>query len=477
MGDTIHSTAETISNTSPESQRDWLAILAAIIAALALVTLAWLEKVAWDKMDFAENTLQRAHSAPLNSGANLQESLATLKLELLLFQVSGGEENRALYQSHARQLSSELAQATAAAQNPSERAALENINKSVQQFLNFAENLEPHKTVRRGTIPALSAELDEQLTPVVNAVSAFTSIQNETRRNLATQSAQAFTAARRALQSSLIALLALLAAIGLLVHRALFLPLKNRLDATAAAGLRNQKLASLGVLATGVAHEIRNPLTAIKLRLFSLKKALGATVSDNDDFQTIHSEIDRLERLTKSFLEFARPPEPQRERINSSDLLQKIQRLLEPELARRNIKIAIEAADNLDFSADPQQLQQVLINLAQNGADSMASGGTITLRAHSGSAAFARGRESAVMLDVIDTGIGIEPHVQERLFDPFFSTKEGGTGLGLAIAARIVEQHGGLMQFSTRPNQGSTFTIVLPKERTNAPIENSAHRG
>jgi signal transduction histidine kinase len=476
MGDTNHSTGETISNTSKQS-RDWLAILAALISALALATLAWLEKIAWDKMDFAENTLQRAHSAPLNSGVNLQESLATLKLELLLFQVSGGEENRTLYQSHARQLSSDLAQATAAAQSAAERTTLEKITTATERFLEFAENLEPHKTVRRGTIPTLTAELDEQLQPISAAVAELISIQNETRRTLATQSAQAFTAARRALQSSLIALAALLAAIALLVHRAFFLPLRNRLAATAAASLRHEKLASLGVLATGVAHEIRNPLTAIKLRLFSLKKALGPSLSENDNFQTVHSEIDRLERLTKSFLEFARPAEPQREPIHTTDLLQKIQRLLEPEFARRNIKVVIDTAANLEFAADPHQLQQVLINLAQNGADSMPAGGTITLRAHSGSAAFTRGREPAIMLDVIDTGTGIEPQVQERLFDPFFSTKEGGTGLGLAIASRIVEQHGGVLQFSTRPNQGSTFTIVLPKEGTNAAIKNSADRG
>ena len=476
MGDTIHSSAETISNT-PKQSRDWFAILAAAISALALVALAWLEKVAWDKMDFAENTLQRAHSAALNSGVNLQESLATLKLELLLFQVSGGEENRSLYQSHARELTSDLAQAAATAQNATERAILGKITASAERFLNFAENLEPHKTVRRGTIPTLSTALDQQLQPISASVAELIVIQKESRGSLAAQSAQAFAAARRALQSSLIALILLFGAIALLVHRAFFLPLKNRLAATTAASVRHEKLASLGVLATGVAHEIRNPLTAIKLRLFSLKKALGPGLSENDDFQTIHSEIDRLERLTISFLEFARPADPQRQRINSSDLLQKVQRLLEPVFARRNIQIVIDSAANLEFSADIQQLQQVLINLAQNGADSMPSGGTITLRAHSGSAAFARGREPAIMLDVIDTGTGIEPHVQEHLFDPFFSTKEGGTGLGLAIASRIVEQHGGLMQFSTRPNQGSTFTIVLPKQGTNAALQNSTHRG
>ena len=132
--------------------------------------------------------------------------------------------------------------------------------------------------------------------------------------------------------------------------------------------------------------------------------------------------------------------------------------------------------EDVHFEGDKQQLQQVLINLVQNARDSMPSGGTITLRGRSGAAAFRRGPKPAVMLDVIDTGTGIEPEVQNRLFDPFFSTKEGGTGLGLAIAARIVEQHRGLLQFSTRRNQGSTFTIILPKERGNAASENIVDR-
>lgn len=476
MGDTIYSTDAT-TPTTPPARTDWGAILAAAIAALALVALAWLEKIAWDKISFAESTLQRAHSTALNSGVKFQESMATLTLELLLFQVSGAEENRSPFQDHARQLSSQITHAKTNAQTPAEAALLTKLDQALQSFLAAAENFVPQRAVRRDTVSNLSNALEREAHPFNSTVTELISLQNQARQRFATESTAAFAAARQALQASILALVAMLASFALLLHRTFFLPLKSRLDAAAAANLRHQKLASLGVLATGVAHEIRNPLTAIKLRLFCLKKAIGPALSENDDFQTIRSEIDRLERLTKSFLEFARPAEPQTARINSSELLQSVQRLLAPELEPRKININVDAAELLEFSGDRQQLQQVLINLAQNARDSMPSGGTITLRAHSGVAMLPAGRAPAVLLDVTDTGPGIAPEVQERLFDPFFSTREGGTGLGLAIASRIVEQHGGLIQFSTRAGQGSTFTIVLPKEKPNAAIENSPHRG
>jgi signal transduction histidine kinase len=261
---------------------------------------------------------------------------------------------------------------------------------------------------------------------------------------------------------SLVALVILLGAIAFLMHRSFLLPLKARLLAAAAESERHEKMASLGVLATGVAHEIRNPLTAIKFRLFSLKKSLGEDLATNEDYQTIRNEIDRLETLVKNFLEFARPDDPNFSRIVPSELLRDVERLLEPELTRKKITLQLDVADELDFQGDRQQLRQVLINLVQNAADSMQQGGTITLRAHAGSAGFREGRGAAVLLEVIDTGAGIDAEVQKRIFDPFFSTKEGGTGLGLAIASRIVEQHGGMLQVSTRKDHGSTFTLVLP---------------
>jgi signal transduction histidine kinase len=114
--------------------------------------------------------------------------------------------------------------------------------------------------------------------------------------------------------------------------------------------------------------------------------------------------------------------------------------------------------------ADTQQLRQVLINLVQNAADGIGREGTITLSARQGASAAGRGAKAMVRIEVADDGAGIPPEVEPRLFDPFFSTKEGGTGLGLPIAARILEKHGGIIEYVTHPGRGTTFSIVLPKE-------------
>ena len=112
--------------------------------------------------------------------------------------------------------------------------------------------------------------------------------------------------------------------------------------------------------------------------------------------------------------------------------------------------------------ADKQQMEQVLINLVQNAADSIGNQGTVTLRVKQGAARLGGRSSPAVLLEVEDTGKGIAPDVQARLFDPFFSTKETGTGLGLPIAERIVEKHGGRLQYQTQSGRGTTFQVVLP---------------
>ena len=119
--------------------------------------------------------------------------------------------------------------------------------------------------------------------------------------------------------------------------------------------------------------------------------------------------------------------------------------------------------DTDPIKIDPQQIQQVLINLIQNAADSIGHDGEITLRARLDNKRLADRASEVIVLEVIDNGKGITPDVEKRLFDPFFTTKDAGTGLGLAIAARIVEKHGGALQYQTQPNRGTTFGIVLPR--------------
>jgi signal transduction histidine kinase len=134
-----------------------------------------------------------------------------------------------------------------------------------------------------------------------------------------------------------------------------------------------------------------------------------------------------------------------------------------PQLNRANIQLNLVKPPLMLIEADPEQIKQVLINLVQNAADSIVRDGTITLSARRDRRRLTNGETDVVILEVSDTGRGISPEVEKRLFDPFFTTKENGTGLGLPIAARIVQNHGGALQYQTQMHYGTTFGIVLPQ--------------
>lgn len=247
------------------------------------------------------------------------------------------------------------------------------------------------------------------------------------------------------------------------VYRDLIAPLRVRLVESQAEAERNEKLASLGILAAGVAHEIRNPLTAIRTALFIQQKKLPTGSTMRADGEMIERQVLRLERIVNDFLQFARPASPAPAVLPVDQSLHEVRALLAPQLEQANIRLQLDTAEPLRIRVDPGQLQQVLINLIQNAADSIGSNGTISLRARPERKRLADGEADVVVLEVSDTGKGIAPEVAKRLFDPFFTTKENGTGLGLSIAARMVELNGGALQYRTQLNQGSTFGIVLPR--------------
>jgi signal transduction histidine kinase len=281
--------------------------------------------------------------------------------------------------------------------------------------------------------------------------------------NFLKESNETVTTFQWLLQVSLIVLVTLAVGLFVLFYRGMIAPLRYRLTESEAIIARHEKLASLGELAAGVAHEIRNPLTAIKFRLFSLKKSLPGRGADNEDAAVIGGEINRLERIVEDFLQFARPSEPEAVDLPAQRILQEVRDLLKPQLDKASIKLKLEPSDELWVHADNQQIKQVLINLIRNSADSIGRNGVITLRARNGPASNPKRSTDSVVLEVADNGAGIPPGVQKRLFDPFFTTKEGGTGLGLPIAARIVEMHGGELRYETELQQGTTFQVILPR--------------
>ena len=182
------------------------------------------------------------------------------------------------------------------------------------------------------------------------------------------------------------------------------------------------------------------------------------------DTDIINAEISRLERIVQDVLSFARPSDPKLETIAADTLLGEVRGLMSPNLESREVQLVIEPSPELYIRADSGHLKQVLINLVRNAAEAIDGAGTVTLRACAARAPLGGRETDAVILEVADNGKGIPPEVEKRLFDPFFSTKETGTGLGLPIAARIVERHGGTLQYQTRLGHGTTFGVVLPRE-------------
>jgi len=266
------------------------------------------------------------------------------------------------------------------------------------------------------------------------------------------------------LVTSVVMLLALVAAMGWVIYRDTIAPLRTKLVHSQSLLEKQEKLATLGTLAAGIAHEIRNPLTSLKARLYTLEKHLQSVPAARKDTDIISAEISRLERIVQEVLNFARPSDPKLESIAADTLLREVQGLMSPNLASHQVQLVLESSPELLIRADSGHLKQVVINLVRNAAEAMDGAGTVTLRARPARVPLRGGVTDAVILEVIHNGKGISSEVEKRLFDPFFSTKETGTGLGLPIAARIVEKHGGMLQYQTRPGHGTTFGVVLPRE-------------
>jgi two-component system sensor histidine kinase HydH len=223
----------------------------------------------------------------------------------------------------------------------------------------------------------------------------------------------------------------------------------------------NERLAAVGQLAAGVAHELRNPLTAVKLLVQTA--SLNAS-SDNRSLKQLtvaQDEISRMERTIQNLMDFAKPASVQR---LPHDLRNTICRAINLVQGRaRQDEIQIESAENdgpLPVLGDPEQLHQVFVNLLLNGMDAMPNGGVlkVELRRHS-----APGHDdSACEVAVIDQGSGIPPDLLNHIFEPFVTTKTRGTGLGLAISKRLIEEHGGQLMAGNHSQGGAVFTVRLP---------------
>ncbi len=221
--------------------------------------------------------------------------------------------------------------------------------------------------------------------------------------------------------------------------------------------LRAERLAAIGGLAAGVAHELRNPLTSIKLLLQHAATQADEVRLSGDKLRLILEEIGRIEATIQDLLDFSRPPALKCVRHDLRDTIQRAVNLVDGRAKEHNVALRTDSGDVAAIvDGDPEQLHQVFVNLLINGIEAMADGGVLRINT-----AVAPDRQ-LLNVEVADSGTGIPREIFCRLFEPFATSKQRGTGLGLAVSRRIIEEHGGTITARNLKDMGAVFTIALP---------------
>ena len=221
--------------------------------------------------------------------------------------------------------------------------------------------------------------------------------------------------------------------------------------------VRAEKLGLAGLLAARVAHDVRNPLSSIKMQTQLLRSRLKGDSDNQALLAAVLADINQVETVIKGLLELARPGELRMVRANANEVIRGVIQQVEPQMTHRKIRIATSLDDSLPTALiDVERLSLALLNLVSNAADAMPAGGTLTL-------ATSRGEDGAsITLDVCDDGVGIDPKVAGRIFDPFVTTKDEGIGLGLVNVKALAESHGGTVTLTPQAPRGTRARITLP---------------
>ena len=229
----------------------------------------------------------------------------------------------------------------------------------------------------------------------------------------------------------------------------------DRLDESKVRKLRNEKLALAGLFAARVAHDIRNPLASIKINTQMLEAAVKGDPKNAALVNATLHDISQVESVIRDLIELARPGELRRVPADINAVIRAVVRQLDARLSHRRVQTTLTLPDRLpQVIIDPERFAQVLTNVFVNAIDAMPTGGTLTVSTRSDGA--------EVIIEVDDDGVGIDPGMVIRVFDPFVSTKPEGVGLGLVNAKAVVEGHGGRIELTPRQPRGTRAKIVLP---------------
>ena len=446
------------------SLRSRLAAMVLVIFLLA-ATIVGSAAITWRQVRSLRRHFSSVRIESFRIADYLQANVLDLNATLLQFVLGHDPRNWQKFLLNSKALDLWLGQQRPS--TPPEREDLARIRSKLMAYIAEARTIATSDDSKQVDVLAVLSKIEGASQQLLSLGYELASAHRTAAAQLVDASQKALTLLQQVIFTALVLLMILSAWAITIVYREMIAPMRLKLVESRLTIERQEKLASLGVLAAGVAHEIRNPLTAIKARLFTLKKAVGERSTALRDAHVIELEIGRLERIVRDVLLFARPVEPKSQLISAVVLLREVADLMRGQMEKSNITLTIAASTDATVRGDPDQLKQVLLNLVRNAAESIGECGQITLRLRTERTSLSGRTLDATILEVEDTGKGISPEVQKRLFDPFYTTKPAGTGLGLSIAARIVEQHGGALRYKTEFGHGTTFRIALPLIESN----------
>jgi signal transduction histidine kinase len=429
-----------------------------VVLTIFVVGIAELAFKAWQQVGALQSRFESVQRATLTQQDQLSQMIQSMQRPLVRFLFGRKAADAQEFQARSKLVSEWMAQAAKNA-DPQQVALVQKFQERFNRYQTAAQNLSLLPSFGRDQLQQLDGLLDS-----LDAIATELTVYQAQRLIMSFEVSQSTVHQLKwVINITLCLVMGLSVYVGLGIYRNHIHPLRRTLVLAQQAMEKQEKLASLGTLTAGVAHEIRNPLTAVKARVFTLKRNLHSNSPEHEDAVAIGQEIDRLEKLVQEVLLFGKQTAPAWQSITTGELLQSVLALLAPQARGHEVclEISDQAALDIPVRCDPHQIKQVLINLVRNGIESMRDGGVVTLLSRK----ILEADKAWVVLEVQDNGSGITPEVRARLFDPFFTTKPSGTGLGLSLSLRICEQHGGSLECETMVGKGSVFRMKLPLEK------------
>jgi signal transduction histidine kinase len=473
----------------------------AAIAMLGGATTIWMVH----RMDSAVSSVIGSKVAALNVSQELESSLAMQRGLLSYYYIDGNSEWLTQLDQHRYEFESWLGKAREFADSDRQRELLNDIESKYVRYTDLRERvIDLYKAEKREEGYALHKEVRNPFFAIRDLCEQFKQVQYERVVAIAKGIRMKVTFFDIAASVAMVCALGLGITLGVLLLSRVLVPIRLlALTADRSGGasldepdevkvlgkkiqglvesidttrieleqsrehlLQSEKLAQIGKLAAGVAHSIRNPLTSVKMRLFSLERTLSLSAAQKEDFDVISEEIRHIDTIVGNFLEFSRPPKLKIQKASPSEVVDMAVQLLRHRIESYGVTVELMRNRKLpDVDCDPEQLKEVLVNLIINACEAMGDGGRILITEEEGST---ESMGSVVVIRISDTGPGIPEAIREKIFQPFYTTKQEGTGLGLSIAARIIEEHKGCLSVKGRPNKGTTFTVTLPCQEERA---------